>query len=274
MTAHARTTDWHIFQLAASGLTPAQVAARTGTTETRAAATIRKQAERQRDPDPAPDIYETVAPDDDPQGPTERQTDPLTYEEAIGRRSTQNDTPVSPEGDAAYWRARAEAAEDREINWIARCDNARTMAALWKETARRAIRTPVTLARWEKDLLVEDFKSNGPVYTTGERDRHRAQIERVEQERDDARHDVIAYRSALSRVCAALGIADDASTDDMVEKAECHDCDTTVTDAKVDRAWHVSNTLREDRWPSREEVRQIVTAAAHAIEQVYPKENR
>lgn len=49
MTAHARPTDWQIFQLAASGLTPAQVAARTGGTEASAVATIRGQAERQRE---------------------------------------------------------------------------------------------------------------------------------------------------------------------------------------------------------------------------------
>lgn len=49
MTANARHTDWQIFQLAASGLTPAQIAARTGVTEASAVATIREQAERQRE---------------------------------------------------------------------------------------------------------------------------------------------------------------------------------------------------------------------------------
>lgn len=47
MTAHA--TDWQIYQLAASGLTPAQIAARTGVTEASVVATIREQAERQRE---------------------------------------------------------------------------------------------------------------------------------------------------------------------------------------------------------------------------------
>lgn len=52
----------------------------------------------------------------------------------------------------------------------------------------------------------------------------------VKQELDDALHDVNAYSSALSRVRAALGLADDASTDDMVERAEGHDRILTAAD--------------------------------------------
>lgn len=53
-----------------------------------------------------------------------------------------------------------------------------------------------------------------------QRDQATERAEKAEQGRDAYRHDARAAESALSRVRAALGLPDDATTDDMEEAAE------------------------------------------------------
>lgn len=180
------------------------------------------------------DLYDATADDDDPQGPVH----------------TRHTTAPAVDYEAMWWRAERQQGE------------ARTMAALWKETARRAIQNPATLARWEKDLLIEDFESNGPVYTTGERDRHRAQIERAER----ALADVHERDETVARLEARLVKAEQDRNRwrELAEMAECHDCirDAAViektraltaddiTDEMVQRASEVIEVFApSERWP-------------------------
>lgn len=95
-------------------------------------------------------------------------------------------------------------------------DGGVTAALIAKEAEQRAC--PDLDAHWRLDEAMD-------------------RAERAEREREGYRHDARAAESALARVRAALGLPDDATTDDMEEAAESRPLTPdAITDEMVERA--------------------------------------
>ena len=79
-------------------------------------------------------------------------------------------------------------------------------------------------------------EKHAPTYWKGVVREYKDALEKAEKERDAYQHDARAAESALSRVRAAPGLPDDATTDDMEEAAEPRPrTPDAITDEMVER---------------------------------------